>query len=130
VTISRLRQHRHRAWLAALLVPLLCLRALVPTGFMPGMGTDGWVTLQLCTAQGLQQRLVPVNPPGGEPAPHAERSDCAYALAASASPATEAPRVPNFVSIATLAVATNVAVAAAGSVARSQSARGPPASLV
>jgi hypothetical protein len=136
VTFSRSRHHRHRAWLAALVVPLLCLRALVPAGYMPEAGADGWVTLQLCTTQGLEQRRVQVDPlhaaSGSDtdtPASHTERSDCAYALTPGASPAAEAPRLPHFVSIAALVVAADTATAAAGPLARSQSARGPPASI-
>lgn len=118
------------------MVLLLCLRALVPTGYMPEAGADGWVTLQLCTTQGLEQRRVQLdtlaaaaNPDAGAPASHSERSDCAYALTTGASPAAEAPRLPHFVSIAARVVVSDAAVASAGPLARSQSARGPPASI-
>ena len=117
-------------------MPLLCLRALVPTGYMPEAGTDGWVTLQLCTTQGLEQRRVHVDPRlaaaapyNGEPPAHTERSDCPYAQTASAAPAAEAPGLPHFVSMAVVALAPDTAFAAARPLLRSQSARGPPASI-
>lgn len=135
MTVSRLRQHHHRAWFAALVVPLLCLRAVVPTGFMPELGADGWITLQLCTAQGLEPRRIQIdtlsaakNSLGRDPAPHTDRSDCVYAVTAGASPIAHAPALPAFVAIAVLAATPHVAPAtAAGPLARSQSARGPPA---
>ncbi|MEZ5458262.1 MAG: hypothetical protein R3E65_02680 [Steroidobacteraceae bacterium] len=109
----------------------------MPTGFMPELGADGWVTMQLCTVQGLVPRRVQIEPLdsvtknlfGSEPAPHDDRADCAYALTAGASPATGAPGLPDFVSIATLSVTAGLAIAAAQRLARSQSARGPPASV-
>jgi hypothetical protein len=136
VTLSRLRHHRHRVWLAAFAVALLCLRALVPAGFMPATASDGWVTLQLCTTQGLEQRRVQVDPLGaaaepstGNPASHSERSDCAFAVTASVAPTAESPRLPHFVSMAVVMVALDTAVAPARPLVRSHSARGPPASI-
>ena len=131
-----LQQRCSRTGLVLVVLLLLAARAMVPAGFMPAADADGWITLQLCTTQGLEQRLVRVNPlgtasdpTGSEPAPHTERTDCAYALTPGASPAAEAPRLPHFVSIAALVVAADTASAAAGPLARSQSARGPPASI-
>lgn len=134
--MALLQQRCSRAGLVPVALLLLAARAIVPAGFMPAADADGWITLQLCTTQGLEQRLVQVNPlgtasdpTGSEPAPHTERSDCAYALTTGASPTPQAPGLPHFVSIAALVVAADTAVAATGPLARSQSARGPPASI-
>ncbi|AKS40587.1 hypothetical protein [Wenzhouxiangella marina] len=54
------RLRRPRSLLTSLLVLSLCLRFLVPTGFMPGEGQ----LLELCTAGGLQ--TVRIDPQSGE----------------------------------------------------------------
>lgn len=45
---QRLSRNRLRIPIAALLLPLLAFRALIPAGLMPMAGADGSVSLQLC----------------------------------------------------------------------------------
>ena len=68
--------------LAALLLALVMVgRVVVPTGWMPSVGSEG-IEIRLCTAQGPATMILDL----GHEAPEEPRDPCPFALAAPAFP--------------------------------------------
>lgn len=86
---------RHRALALGLIAAALCLKALVPTGYMPAAG----LTVKLCNdasgAAAPKAITIPMKPGGGEapgdPAGHKAAPACPYAGLTFALPAGAAP---------------------------------------
>ena len=68
-------------WLTWLLLALMCLRALIPSGYMTAAAADGSITLVICTAQGAKTiTLGPDYEPTGEEQDQSAASEpCAFA---------------------------------------------------
>jgi hypothetical protein len=84
------RQHTLIAWL----LPLLCLRALLPAGFMPVLTESGWQVV-LCSGSAYQSNTA--QPPAGQSAakasqtdhtrsPHVSDGACLFAVSAASAP--------------------------------------------
>lgn len=68
-------------WLTWLLLALMCLRALIPSGYMTAAADDGSITLVICTAHGAKTiTLGPdADPTGEERSSTAASEPCAFA---------------------------------------------------
>jgi hypothetical protein len=126
-----IRHWFRRTWLRELLVATLLLQALIPAGYMPGVSTDGGMTLQLCS---LDHLLASTNsgataPTGGEngDSGHADHGWCPFASSLHLPPlSTLVTRVVVTVDVTTLPAAHSpppIETVAA----RTQLPRGPPA---
>lgn len=125
IRISR----RTRILAALLLLPALALRALIPSGFMPGTHAGLGIAMQLCTSQGMQ--TVIVNPDGsieqGAPASHHD-APCSYALSGGAAPLPELTHSPSLsVPSATFVAFAPAPAVSLPSIVRAHTPRGPPA---
>lgn len=126
--VGAFRRHsitRGVAWLA---LPALLLRLLVPAGFMPGVGADDSLTMQMCHGSGstsLALRAPETTEPDDGSADHG--SPCLYAATSVTAPP---PAVTGAASVATpqeVATRTPPASAALRSLHRPQAPRAPPA---
>jgi hypothetical protein len=89
--LHRLRHHPLRDSALACVFAALLLRALVPDGFMLGMGHGTALTVQLCTDSGYHEMVVhygddgrPVSPAPG----HGSERHCPFAASALLAPPT------------------------------------------
>lgn len=123
-----------RKHINVVLLLVLALRALLPTGFMlqPAHAGDGSFEIVICTSAGQQVMTVDAD---GAPLPakphHAEHGLCAFAAAGAAALVTDAPQA--LVHTAVYAAATyTLAVALFDETPKpgATSARGPPSSLI
>lgn len=110
---------------------MLVARALTPVGVMAKADAGG-LTVQMCTASGLQSLVLPASPAGlADPAAppagvaHAE-ADCLAALAAGAALAPPVSTLPVASSMQDEAAPRAIARAAVAAILRSQTPRGPP----
>ena len=92
---------RHLPALTAWLLPLLCLRAFLPAGFMPAT-TEAGLQLVLCNGGYYQThyQTLPASSAGhdGQPAaPHGAGGPCLFAMAATTT--GPAPAIQAFVDI-------------------------------
>jgi hypothetical protein len=117
-----------RKWVVAWLLPVLCLRALIPVGFMPAAHAGLGAALQLC--DGHESHIVGGHH-HGDPTPdgHGDHHDAPCAFSASAASAP--PPTLLFTSHAVLESIRATECAESVSTAltvlpRAQSPRGPP----
>ena len=76
-----------RPWFLALLLTVLLLRALVPVGFMPGVGNDGRFTVILCPGIGAVSAALAMGHGSHAPMPGmAQHSDHAQHDRADSAP--------------------------------------------
>lgn len=113
----------------ALLIVGLTMRALVPVGYMAAQATDGGLTVQLCTATGMQEITLPSDEQGpSAPRAHGDGT-CLFSLASGAA----LPTLPWAPAVAPTTLVAFVPVAAAlvhvPPIVRAQSSRGPPVRL-
>jgi hypothetical protein len=120
--------------ITVILLLVLAMRALLPTGFMvqPANAGDGSFEIVICTSAGQQVMKVDAD---GAPLPakthHTDHGLCAFAAAGAVAVAAEAP--PALVRTAVYAAATyTLAVALFAETPKpgATSARGPPSSLI
>jgi hypothetical protein len=115
------------AW--ALLIVSLAMRALVPVGYMAAQADDGGLTVQLCTATGMQEITLPSGEQGPEvPRAHGDGA-CLFALASGAA----LPVLPGAPAAVPVTLVSFVRVASSlvhlPAIFRAQSSRGPPTRL-
>jgi hypothetical protein len=131
-----------RTPLIGALMAALLFRALIPTGFMPTLGSDGTLVMELCSGFTTKSVVVHLGTPatqgvhaghghaGGDtdpaPADAFEHSPCGFAVAVFAAPppamlSLRAPALPAAPRTAFVKV-----VQFPPSILRSQSPRGPP----
>jgi len=127
---ARLSAPGLRRWLVPLLLPALAFRLLLPEGFMPQIGGDHALSIQMChgdSRSSLVMRLTQSAPtvPGNE---GGERHDAACVFAAAGTVAAPAPAV--VVAGPAMPPATTLLPAASAPVLRHphppQSTRAPP----
>jgi DUF2946 family protein len=81
--MALIRRKRTRGW-AALLLPLLLLRALIPVGFMPMIGPDHSVRLVICDnyaplpASMMDMPMDGMDMGGGRPPVHQDHGGCPF----------------------------------------------------
>lgn len=133
VTFASLRRRRSRLWIAAWLLPLLALRALIPAGFMPAAGGPTWVTMQVCTTAGLQDRRVQLDlaaPESADPSTHPtsdpSHAPCQFMLTAGGAPVPHVDEFAAFAAIVSQPHAQSTPPRITDRSVGSQSARGPP----
>jgi hypothetical protein len=120
-----------------MVLPFLCLQALVPAGFMPAHDSGTWLTMQLCTTLGLEERRVRLDAPTssvsltdtGESG-QAAHAPCAYAVAAAAAPLPHVASPSGFVPVFASAAPQSRELPASTRHTGAHSARGPPSLLV
>ncbi len=118
-----LRSASRRPLLRALLLLALALRTFMPGGVMAS-ASDGALTLQLCTAAGIESVSLPGAP---EPADRHIDGACLGALADSSPLAPPAVVLSSVTSEAVALLDRAAPSRAVPAVQRSQSPRGPPA---
>ena len=73
---------RHRALAMCMVMAALCMKLLVPTGYMIGHGTQT-LTVLMCNdasgAQAVRQMTIPVKDSGSESGSAQGKSECPYA---------------------------------------------------
>ena len=88
--LRRLRARRTREWVYLLLLPALAFRLLVPAGFMPTVGDDLAVTMQMC--HGDARSSIVVRLTADEDAPAAPQASheapCVFAASAAVAPSS------------------------------------------
>jgi len=88
--LRRWRARRTREWVYLLLLPALAFRLLVPAGFMPTVGDDLVVTMQMC--HGDARSSVVMRLTADEDAPAAPQAShdapCVFAASATVAPPT------------------------------------------
>lgn len=121
--MNPLRSASRRPLLRALLLLALAVRAFMPGGVMAS-ASNGALTLQLCTAAGLESVSLP-----GAPAPADRHIDgaCLGALADGNPLALPAPVLPAPAAGVVLRPASAEPRRAVPAIQRAQSPRGPPA---
>ncbi len=85
---------RRRTLLIAWLLPLLCLRALLPTGFM--LSTDTGLSMVLCSGGFYKTLSASSDEQPGAPAASAD-TPCLFALAATTGPTPTVIATTDFV---------------------------------
>jgi len=126
--LGRFRRNLLRERVLLWLLPALVFRALIPVGFMPGVGQS--LTLELCSSVGYVTSVVhfgadglPVEDPQGG---HGDRhSPCAFAASATAAPAPSAA-MPTLPPAATPFSARRGSAILPGAPSLYPTARGPP----
>lgn len=110
-----------KSLLAALILPLLVLKGMLPAGYMPSV-EEGQLRIVMCS-EGLAQQGS-----GDDPLPASAAPGCAFAVA---SLAALPPTLPAVLAPASCHVllrgAPGTCIAPVPSLKRSQSPRGPPA---
>jgi hypothetical protein len=127
--LGALRRPRRARSIALLALPALLLRLLVPAGFMPGIGEDESLTMQVCHGAGsggLQmQQPAPDKAEEQNGADHS--SPCLYAASSVAAPP---PVIPTDTSGALIdrdpVAAARPAAPSLRSLHRAQAPRAPP----
>jgi Protein of unknown function (DUF2946) len=116
---------RARRWCVQALLPLLLLRALVPVGFMPAIGTAS-LGLVFCEPQAHAGHHHHAGAEGSHPGGHAKYADCPYAQ--SASPALLADVHEPVLAPAIVAIASTACdhLAPRAPPPRHRAPRGPP----
>ena len=112
-----------RRWIAAWLLPALCLRALIPVGFMPGSHTGFGVSLKLCDGMDMSHGMGGSGS-GGQGAHH--EAPCAFAASALSAPPPSLPVTLHHVSESVCAMRAESFSTAMTILPRAQSPRGPP----
>ena len=131
-----------RPWFSALLLTALLFRALVPVGFMPGVGTDGRFTVILCPGVGAVPAALATghdshaHMPGmahhsdhaqHDHAGHAAQSNCPYAGAtAGMAPVHVAPATVLLESLQTVTLFPPDQFVPRGMIVPTRLPRGPP----
>jgi hypothetical protein len=117
------RSRRH--WIAAWLLPALCLHALIPVGFMPGSHAGFGAALKLCDGQGMDMGHSKDGSLPGGPGAHHEAT-CAFAASALSAPPPSVPVTSHHVSESVCATCAESISTAMTVLPRAQSPRGPP----
>jgi hypothetical protein len=126
--LGRLRARAAREWVYLLLLPALAFRLLVPAGFMPTVGDDLAVTMQMCHGDAKSSIVVRLTGADDAPAaPHATHdAPCVFAASATVAP----PAVADVPQLSSSPPEAIPAPAPTGPVARPlhhpQSPRAPP----
>lgn len=114
-----------RRWIAAWLLPALCLHALIPVGFMPGSHAGFGAALELCDGQGMDMgHGKHGSAPTGQGIHH--EAPCAFAASALAAPPPSLPVTSHHVSESVCVMRAESISAAMTVLPRAQSPRGPP----
>jgi len=121
--VNPLRAASRRPLLRVLLLLALAVRAFMPAGVMAS-AADGALTLQLCTAAGIESVTLPGTPP---PADRHIDGACLGALANGSPLVPPAAAPPAFAAAGVVLPARACAWRAVPAIQRSQSPRGPPA---
>jgi hypothetical protein len=130
MNLGALRARRPRLLVAAILLPALAFRLLVPAGFMPVAAEGFTLGMQMCHGAGPLPAATQPVPLGDEPAPGREQHDespCLFAAAGSAAPppaAVQAAAVHDATDAGTPALDL---VCVQKALHRAQAARAPPA---
>lgn len=114
---------RHLHLLIALLLPLMVVRGLLPTGYMP-LAENGVLKMALCS-DGLQRPSDAGNN-DNHPLP-GSNGDCLFAHAAASAPPPSLLALPAPLVVAGQAPESAAAQQTATVIPRAQSQRGPPA---
>lgn len=133
----------NRTPVIGLLMAALLFRALIPSGFMPTLASDGTIVMELCSGFTTKTIVVNLDAPAGHAnhAEHAvsegnhtdaahgdlfEHSPCGFAVAATTAgpPAVPSTVVP--VSAPASLTEQPAALQTSPSILRSQTPRGPP----
>ena len=88
MNLGRLRARATREWVALLLLPALAFRLLVPAGFMPAVGDDLAVTMQMCHGDAKSSVVVRLTTDEDAPAAPQARHEapCVFAASATVAP--------------------------------------------
>jgi hypothetical protein len=114
-----------RRWIAAWLLPALCLHALIPVGFMPGAHAGFGAALQLCDGQGIDLgHGKHGSAPGGQQAHH--EALCVFAASALSAPPPSLPVTSLHKSESNYVACVESISTAMTVLPRAQSSRGPP----
>ncbi|MEN9315614.1 MAG: hypothetical protein RIS35_2007 [Pseudomonadota bacterium] len=122
--MNLLRAASRRPLLRAVLLLALAVRAFMPAGVMAASADDGALTLQLCTAAGIESVTLPGTPP---PADRHIDGACLGALANGSPLVPPTAALPAFAAAGVVLPARASAWRAVPAIQRSQSPRGPPA---
>ena len=90
MSLRRLRARATREWVYLLLLPALAFRLLVPAGFMPNVGEDFAVTMQMCHGDAKSSVVVRLTADDDAPAaPQASHdAPCVFTASATVAPPT------------------------------------------
>jgi hypothetical protein len=90
MNLRRLRARAIQQWVCLLLLPALAFRLLVPAGFMPTVGEDFAVTMQMCHGDAGSSIVVRLTAnPDAPAAPRASHdAPCVFAASATVAPPT------------------------------------------
>jgi hypothetical protein len=88
MNLRRLRARATREWVYLLLLPALAFRLLVPAGFMPTVGDDLAVTMQMCHGDAKSSAVIRLTGADEAPAGQHARHDapCVFAASAAVAP--------------------------------------------
>ena len=90
MNLRRLGARATREWVCLLLLPALAFRLLVPAGFMPTVGEDFAVTMQMCHGDPQSSLVVRLTANENAPAtPQASHdAPCVFAASTTVAPPT------------------------------------------
>jgi hypothetical protein len=93
MNLRRLSARATREWVCLLLLPALAFRLVVPAGFMPTVGEDFAVTMQMCHGDASSSIVMRLTANEDSPAaPQASHdAPCVFAASATVAPPTLAP---------------------------------------
>lgn len=125
--------HKYQWIAAALLLPAMIFRALIPVGFMPMAGAGGAMELALCpgTVDGATFIAAAIDPHAKHHHEHHDQRSppCAYALSGTAMPAPVIPAQVLFTAMVEPPRARIGTVVFLPAIVRVHLPRGPPASV-